>query len=666
MTMILSNGHSARMIQNIINKGLAVEAWAQNSDNRYGGMIILGGSPNEPQTVKQEGIGAEEKRRAYLQACEELETILLAEVARMKTDPVSAAELQRIKKLIQRQFLERMRSNESLAGTLATIEVEIGWRYLLNYLAQLETVTPEDIRAAANKYIQTENQTSVYIIPGGQPDRPAESYAEFRSISGSAAARLVHPSDLKNISIYPTPAGWQHPLSFERKPQKVAYPPAELLDVADAKVFYLSDKELPLVDMTLLVKAGSVDLSESKTGLTDLLDDGLIRGGTATYSPFELALALDDHAIRLNVSIGEEDAAIHLSVLKDDWQTGLDILQEILTQPRFEESVFEIAKVQALTALKRQGERAEQVASRERDIWHFQGHPYGRDPLLGLKTIPAITREDLKQFVRSYFVPSNMIAAVAGDIEKESMLADLEKFFKALPQEPAPVRSLPDPKETPPALTLIHKPGQVQSQLALILPSVVRTHPDYWKINLLMQIFGGNDSLMYTRLRDDLGLVYSAYFYQTYKWTAGILQGFIGCKGDKTAAAIAETIHIMNMLRNDVPQNELEQKRMDSLNSFVFNVDSRLELVNTYGRYYMRQEPLDTLEKIQDSFFSASRDDLQRLAAKYLDPQKIQIFVVGDKLIQTKTDTGEERTLEEDLKILAKSLGLPYREIGLR
>jgi predicted Zn-dependent peptidase len=259
-----------------------------------------------------------------------------------------------------------------------------------------------------------------------------------------------------------------------------------------------------------------------------------------------------------------------------------------------------------------------------------------------------------------------MIAAIAGDIEKESMLAGLKKFFEALPQDPAPVRRLRDPKKTPSTLMLIHKPGQVQSQVALSLPSVVRTHPDYWKISLLMQIFGGNDSLMYTRLRDDLGLVYSAGFYQSYKWSAGVLRGFIGCKGDKTAAAIAETIRIMDMLRNDVPQNELEQKRLDALNSFVFNVDSRVDLVNAYGRYYMRQEPLDTLDKIQDAFFSADRDDLRLLAAEYLDPKKIQIFVVGDKLIKTKTDTGEERTLEEDLRILAKSLGLPYREIILR
>jgi len=438
------------------------------------------------------------------------------------------------------------------------------------------------------------------------------------------------------------------------------------MDIADTRVFYLPDHELPLVDLTLLVKAGSVDVDDSRIGLAALLTDSIIRGGTETRSPAELARVLDENAIHLSVAVGEEEAVIRLSVLKDDWQSGLAILQEILTQPAFDASVLDVVKTQQLTELKRQGGNAQAVAGRERDIWYFKGHPYGRDPLAGLQSIPLIGREDLKQFLRDYFVPSNMVAAIAGDIDHEDVKAGLSQFFAALPQTTAPQRNLADPAETSPVLALIHKPGQVQSQVVLSLPSVKRTHPDYWKISLLMNIFGGGDSLMYTRLRDDLGLVYSAGFHQSYKWNAGFLTGYIGCKGDKTAAALAQTIKIMNSLRQDIPEKELEQKRLDALNSFVFNVDTPADLVNVYGRYYMRNEPLDTLDKIQDAFFDVGREDLGRLARQYLDPGKIQIFVVGDKLTQVKNDQGDDATLEATLVDLAESLGLPYREIELR
>ena len=181
-----------------------------------------------------------------------------------------------------------------------------------------------------------------------------------------------------------------------------------------------------------------------------------------------------------------------------------------------------------------------------------------------------------------------------------------------------------------------------------------------------MDIFGGSDSLMYTRLRADLGLVYSAWFYETYKWRAGMLIGYIGCKGEKTVRAIEETVKIMHSVRKSIPLNDLEQKRLDALNSFVFNVDTPDALVNAYGRYYMRKEPLNTLEMIQDAYITAHRGELESLARKFLDPQKLQIFVVGDKRTKVQKEDGSEITLEEDIKTLAKRLDLPYREIELR
>lgn len=666
LTMILSHGRGARITQNIIDKGHAVEAWAYNPDNRYGGMVILGGSPNEPAELKNENISEQDKRLSYLEACESLENLLLAEIEKMKDELAADRELDRIKKLNQRDFLDRMRSNEELAGTLAAIEVQIGWRYLTNYLRRISEINPEDIRRVARKYIRTENKTSVHVIPGGAPDRPPESYSEVRSLDGSAAAKIVTPVTSYNHSIYKTPAEWKHPLSFERKPGKIEYPEAESTQVENAKVFYIHDNELPLIDLALLVKAGSVDIDDGKTGLAGLLNQTLIRGGTQNYSPSDLALVLDENAIQVSVSVKEEESVIHLSVMKEDWDKGLHILEEILARPEFDPQVFDIAKQKALIALKRQGDNAQVVAMREGEIWQFKNHPYGRDPLLGLKTISAITREDMIDFLQRYFVPSNMVVALAGDIQKETAVNGLKKLFRALPKTKAPNRKLKDPGVTPPVIALIHKPGQFQSQINLRLRSMKRTHPDFWKMNLLMSIFGGNDSMLYTRLRDDLGLVYSAGFYQMYKWRAGILTGYIGCKSDKTSESILETVKIMQTLRKDVPEYDLERKRLDALNSFVFNVDTPAELAEVFSRYQLRREPLDTLERIQDAFIGARKEELKTLAKRFLDPNKLQIFIVADKETKVKRIDGTQWTLAEELETLAKILGIPYRQIELR
>jgi zinc protease len=377
-------------------------------------------------------------------------------------------------------------------------------------------------------------------------------------------------------------------------------------------------------------------------------------------------MVLDENAIRLSISVNQEDTVIRLSVMKRDWPKGLALMEEILTEPKFDDDILEVVKEQALTALKRQGGDAHAVSMREAMVWHFENHPYGRDPLRGLKTIPKISKNDLMEFLRTYFVPSNMVASVAGDLDKDAAVEGLAQLFRALPKTKAPKRTLEDPPETPPVIALIHKPGQVQSQVTIALRGIKRTHPDYWKMNLLMNLFGGSDSMIFTRLRDDLGLVYAAYFYQTYKWEAGLMVGYIGCRGEKTAMAVEETVKIMNALGKEVPSGKLEQKRLDALNSFVFNVDTPAELVEVYSRYYMRNEPLDTLEKIQVAYLSAEPKELQRLARDILRTRKLQVFVVADKTLPVNRKDGSVTTLEESLKRLAQSLDLPYTEIPLR
>ncbi|MBW1739013.1 MAG: insulinase family protein [Deltaproteobacteria bacterium] len=127
-----------------------------------------------------------------------------------------------------------------------------------------------------------------------------------------------------------------------------------------------------------------------------------------------------------------------------------------------------------------------------------------------------------------------------------------------------------------------------------------------------------------------------------------------------------ETLKIMDSLRKNVPEKDLELKRLDALNSFVFNVDTPAQLVEVYSHYYMRGEPLNTLEKIQDAYRHATRKELRELAAQLFDPSKVQIFIVADKMTRVKTSDGTERTLQEDLQSLAKRIGFPYREIALR
>jgi predicted Zn-dependent peptidase len=145
-----------------------------------------------------------------------------------------------------------------------------------------------------------------------------------------------------------------------------------------------------------------------------------------------------------------------------------------------------------------------------------------------------------------------------------------------------------------------------------------------------------------------------------------LLVGTIGCRGDQAGAAVLETLSIMESLRRQVPARELELKRLDALNSFVFNLDTKTDLVQAYSRYYMRQEPLDTLQRIQEAFFSAKREELREIARSLLAGDRIQVHVVADKTTPVSKPGGTVVTLGEELQAMARSLNLPFREIEWR
>jgi len=105
------------------------------------------------------------------------------------------------------------------------------------------------------------------------------------------------PKDFTNQSNYPTPQGWRHLFPLIEA-HKILYAKSDFSTVEEVPVFYLPDKSLPLVDLTLLFRAGSVDVSDEKMGLTQILSDTLIPGGAGERSPQELAMVLDENAIR--------------------------------------------------------------------------------------------------------------------------------------------------------------------------------------------------------------------------------------------------------------------------------------------------------------------------------------------------------------------------------
>lgn len=656
LSMILNYGQSSRLQQNLVKPGLLTSASAYNPDNRFSTQFILMGVPALKET---------DGRYDYAALCDEARGLLLNEIQKIAVNGVTEKELDRAKTLARRQFIDTLRDNDSLAFVLASYEVYIDYMYLNTYLNELDKIKVDDVRVVAQKYLNENNMTVSIVTPGGEAAEAPVEYHETRIYTPGDEESEYAPKSFANHSIYKTPSGWKHPLSFNREPELIKYKDAEQFTVNGARVFYIKDDSVPLAELKLVVKAGSVDLPADKQGLNKLLRAALMQGGTENYNSLMLAEIMDDNAMQFNISSGLDNSAVTISVLSETFEYALQLLANILTQPALEEDVFNAAVQQQLAGLHMNSGDAQWLASNTSTALFFANSPYGANALDEMNTLPQITRDDVKNFVNAYFVPENMTIAFAGNVEREEVERLLLKFTARLNQASAPVRDVGGvPAMENGGLYLINKPGQVQSQIILMLPSVQRDDPEFWKLNFLANLYGsGKDSLLLTRLRDDLGLAYSSAFWETENWQTGYFMGWIGCQGAGTGLALREAAGLMENLKQGVKEKDVKRNKQMLLNSFVFNLDNNFDLAATYAGYALRGASLDTLETIQLAFSEATAEELTELAQRFFDVTKLQIVVVADKNTVAEDVDGEKVMLHEDLAKLAQELGLPFTEL---
>jgi len=150
ISSILSNGRTSRLYKNIVSeKGIAESIQAVNGipGERYPNLFVISGAPRHPQSNA------------------ELETSIYTEIEKLKTEPVSEKELEKIKNQLRADFIRNLDSNEGLASTLSYFEAITGdYRYMINHIKKIEGITPQDIMRVASKYLTQDNRTVAQLV----------------------------------------------------------------------------------------------------------------------------------------------------------------------------------------------------------------------------------------------------------------------------------------------------------------------------------------------------------------------------------------------------------------------------------------------------------------------------------------------------------------------
>ena len=398
------------------------------------------------------------------------------------------------------------------------------------------------------------------------------------------------------------------------------------------QLFLLEDHELPLIHMSAVIRTGSIYEPADKIGLASLTGTVMRTGGTTSKTGDELDEQLEQIAASVETGIGRSSGSAYMSVLKEDVDTGLSILADVLMNPAFREEKIDLAKISARTSIARRNDNPSGIASRE-----YGKLIYGSDSVYARQveyaTLDNISRDDLVAFHRKFYHPNSTMLAVWGDFETKQMMAKIREAFQDWQRAEVDLAPVPQVQyEFRPTVNAIVKADMSQSCIRLGHIGGLMSDPDYFSLMVMNEILGsGFTSRLFKNVRSRQGLAYSVGgAYSADFDHPGMF--FVSCqtKLKSTVHAIEAMVEeVRKMTQEEVTDEELALAKDGYLNSFVFNFQSEGQIVNRLMTYAYYDYPADFLQKTKENVEKVTKADVLRVAQAHLRPDQVQILVVG-------------------------------------
>ncbi len=427
-------------------------------------------------------------------------------------------------------------------------------------------------------------------------------------------------------------------LKFEKLVYNPPRPADHRVQLKSGPIAYIvPDRTLPLVSVTVLVRAGAWLDPKGHEGIADFAGYLLVRGGIKSKSADELDERLAFLAAGLTSAVGEESGSVALNLLSKDLPEGLALLREALTEPRFQQDKLDLYRQQALQALQQRNDDSSSIHAREVESLAYGTNFWAARQLTGA-SIDSITVDDLRAFHKKWFHPANFTVAVSGDVDRDAMVARLEDLFANWPfagEKPGPIPT--DTQMAQPGVYIVNKDVN-QGRVSLLLPGIKRDDPDYLAARVMNDVLGGGGftSRIMNRVRSDEGLAYGASsgFGGGTTFARPFSAGFETKSRTVAYASRIVLDEIQRITGAAVTDEELNTTKRSFVDTFPENFSTKGRVAGLFandeftGRF--AKDP-EFWQKYRDRVEAIDKAEVQRVAKKYLHPDKAVIVVVGQR-----------------------------------
>ncbi|MBM3266460.1 MAG: insulinase family protein [Candidatus Sericytochromatia bacterium] len=486
---ILAHGVNARLERALVDGGLATKAEAWAEQNKDPGLFWVSAVLRPGVTHKA------------------VEDALNAEVERLRTTDVGAAELRIAKNQAEAAYTYRSDGTSGVAWSLGIWAMIDRWQRFYELLEEMRGVTAQDIRAVAQKYLTPDNRTVGWYVASKDIPRVASVEESAKAKATPAQKQFVDRYLTQPWEARPAPLPPATGIATERLPNGL-------------QVAVVRNDANPTVAIDGWVKAGWI-LDKAEAGGrygTAALTAALLDKGTTKRAKARFARDLESVGASLSFASGTEQTTFRGRAVSKDWPRLVEALIESLATPAFADEELKLTREIAISRLQQAEEQPAQRASRVlMQKLYPPGHPFHQpDPDQAIADMKALTAGELKAFHGRFFGPNVTAITVVGDVEPQAVIAKIRELTAAwrAAQEvdldrQIPGWNIPMVRETRPFIETMLDKSNVEIRVGLVA-NLRRRDREYYAARVANWILGGSTltGRLGNKLRDELGLTY--------------------------------------------------------------------------------------------------------------------------------------------------------------
>jgi len=399
------------------------------------------------------------------------------------------------------------------------------------------------------------------------------------------------------------------------------------------QVIVLEQHKLPTFNMQMIVLSGGLTEASDQHGVAQFTAS-LLREGTKTRSSKQLAEQVDSLGASLgaNSGLSAQDSRVSASGLTDNLDQIMELFADVILNPSFPADEFNKLKTRSLAQLRQQRSNPNFLANEMFQRVMYGAHPAARTSLT-VDEIQHMTPDVLRKYHSMNYKPNNAVFAIVGDVKPAEIVAKLEKVFGAWQKGDVPQSAMPKVNETGPAkIYLINRPSSVQTNFLLGNLTIERTDPDYYALDVMNQVVGGNASArLFLNLREDKGYTYGAYSRVSAGRYRGTFRANTEVRTEVTKGSMDELMYEIKRIRDEkIPPEEFDRAKRTIIGSFALQLESPQGLLANIITQKLDGLTADYWDTYTTKIAAITADEVQRVAKKYLDLGHLQVVAVGD------------------------------------